>query len=125
MKAPVVVLPLPFAELPGELLPGLEVRAAVELVLVGAMAPLDLAVGLGTSWGNPLVGDPQVMEMPREVGAELGPVVGLDPLNGHRECPPKLLDKVDRRLNRAVVVEFQDPESSGFIDGGELIQAPA
>lgn len=112
MKAPVVVFPLPFAELAGELLTGLEVRPAVELVLVGAMASFNLGVGLGIARRNPLVGDPQVMQVPCEVGTELGPVVGLDPLNGHRECPPELLDKVDRRLNRAVVVEFQDTESS-------------
>ena len=53
--------------------------------------------------------------------AELGPVVGLDTLNGDRECPPELLDKVDGELDRAVVVELQDPESGGRIDGGEPI----
>jgi hypothetical protein len=65
------------------------------------------------------VGDPQVVQVPREVSAALGPVVGLDTLNGDRECPPELLDKVDGKLDRAVVVELQDPESGGLIDGGE------
>ena len=67
------------------------------------------------------MGDPQVVQVPRAVSAELGPVGGLDTLNGDRECPPELPDKVDGELDLAVVVELQDPESGGCIDGGEPI----
>ena len=85
------------------------------------MSPLNVAVGFGTARGNLLVGDPQGVQVPRKVSAELGPVVGLDTLNADCECPLELLDKVDGELDRAVVVELQDPESGGRIDGGEPI----
>ena len=85
------------------------------------MSPLNVAVGFGTARGNPLAGDPQVVQVPRKVSAELGPVVGLDTLNADWGCPLELLDTVDGELDRAVVVELQDPESGGRIDGGEPI----
>jgi hypothetical protein len=124
VKAPVVILPLPFAKLPDELLPSPEVSAAIELVLVRAVAPFDLAVGLRAPRGNPLVRDPEVVEVPSEVGAELRPVVGLDPFDGDREGSANLVDEVDRGLNGAVVIELQDTEPRRFVDGGELVEAP-
>ena len=52
--------------------PVLERGAPVELVLVGAMTALHLAIGLRESGGNPVMGDPEMVKVPSEVCAELG-----------------------------------------------------
>ena len=82
-----VVLVLPAGELLGQLLGTLELRPPIELVGVGSMTSLDLPVALwATSWDS-AVQNADILEVPGEVGAELGPVVGLNPLDRHRQAP--------------------------------------
>lgn len=57
---------------------------------------------------NP-VGDPEIVEVSCEVGAELGAVVGLDALHCYGEAVPELLNEVDRRLHRLATVELKNP----------------
>jgi len=74
MEAAVVVLVLPPSELVSELLGGPEGDPPIELVFVGPMAALHLAVGFGTAARDPAVSDAQVVQVPGEVGGELGAV---------------------------------------------------
>src|SRR5262249_49936719 len=122
VEAPVVVLVLPAGELLGQLLGTLELCPPIELVGIASMTALDLPVALRATSGDPAVQNTDILEMPREVGAELRPVVGLNPLDRHRQAPPYLVDERDRRLDRVVVVDLQDPETRRLIDGRELIE---
>ena len=68
-----VVFVLPLAELLGELGRGPEDHAPVELVFVRPMAPLDPSIGLGIAPRDLPMNDPEVAQMPGEVGPELEP----------------------------------------------------
>jgi hypothetical protein len=120
-----IVLVLPVAQLRGELGDGPEGRPAVEFLLVGAVAPLDLAIGLRAPRWDVAMADPQVAEVPREVGAELVPVVGLNPLDGQRQPLADFVDERDSRRDRGVGVDLQDPVARGLIDRRELVEATA
>src|SRR5262245_11210270 len=98
MRAPVIVLVLPTAQFNRELGGCSKRRPAVELLLVGAVAPLDLAVHFGTPRRDVAMGNAQVAQMPGEVGSEFTPVVGLDTLDGHRQPVPDFVDKRDRAV---------------------------
>ena len=78
----VVVFVLPMPELLGELLGGSKDHPPVKLLLVGSMAAFHLAVAFGGAAGDMAMADPEVTQVPGEVGPELRAVVGLDPLNG-------------------------------------------
>jgi hypothetical protein len=80
----------------------------IEFRLIGAMTPLDLAVGLRTSRREEPMADSQVAEMPREVGAELVPVIGLNPLDDQGQLLADFVDKRDGRRDRGVGVDLQD-----------------
>jgi RHS repeat-associated protein len=73
-----VVLVLRSAKLLGELTGIAEDRPAIELVLIGAVAPFDLAIAFRTAPGNVAMGDAEIAEMPGEAatgtstGNELG-----------------------------------------------------
>jgi hypothetical protein len=118
----VVVLVLPASELFGKLLGTLELRAPIELVHVGSMAALHLPVALGTPTRDPAVQNADILEVPGEVGAELRTVVGLNPLDRHRQAPTHLVDERDRGLDRVVVVDLQDSEASCLVNGRELVE---
>ena len=51
--------------------------------------------------------DAETAEMPGEVGAELGAMVGLDPLNGCRESA-QFVDELGRRADRVVRIDSED-----------------
>src|SRR5216683_2702841 len=63
-----IVFMLPLAELLGELGRGPEGHAPVELVFVRPMAALDLSIGLGVAPRNLPVDDPEIPQVPGEVG---------------------------------------------------------
>src|SRR5262249_14335269 len=92
----------PAGELLGQLLGTLELCPPIELVGVGSMTALDLADALrATSWDS-AVQNADILEVPGEVGTELGPVVGLNPLDRRRQASPYLVDESDCRLDRVV-----------------------
>ena len=70
-----VVLVFPRAQLADEFPSGCEGPPPVELILVGAMTALDFPIGLRAAGRDVLVGEAEIMEMPREVGAPVGAVV--------------------------------------------------
>src|SRR5206468_735529 len=125
VRAPVIVLVLPLAELLGELSRASKDGAAIELILVGSVTALDLPVTFGATAGDVAVREAEVAEVPSEVGAELGAMVGLDPLNGRRESAAQFVDEVGRRANRVVRIDPEDTVPRRFVNGRELVEAPA
>lgn len=71
-----------------ELLEGPKPDLPVELLLVGPVAPLDPPIALGVPPPDIPVGVAEVVQVPDEVGPELGTVIGLDLLDGHGESTP-------------------------------------
>jgi hypothetical protein len=69
------------------------------------------------------VGNPKIAQVPREVGAKLVAVVGLDPLDGHRKLLTHLVEKGDRIRDRAVGVDPHDAIAGGLIHCGESTEA--
>jgi hypothetical protein len=69
------------------------------------------------------VRDPEVSEMPGEIGAELVAVIGLDPLNRDRQSPANLVDEGNGVGDRVPRVDLQHPVSGRLVNGGELIEA--
>ena len=63
-----VVLVFPAGELLGQLLGTLELRPPIELVGVGSMTALDLAVALRASSWDSAVQNADILEVPGEVG---------------------------------------------------------
>src|SRR4030095_1670577 len=122
MRAPMIVLVLPPPQFDRELGHGAKGGPAVELVFIGPVAPLDLAVALGAPRGNVAMGDAEIAEVPGEVRPELVAVVGLDALNRHREPAPHLVDEGDGGGDRALRVDLQHAITGGLINGGELIE---
>jgi hypothetical protein len=111
-----VVLVLPRAQLADELGPGREGHSPVELILVGAMAALDLPIRLGAAGRDVLVGDAEIVEMPGEVGAPFGAVIGLNPPDRCGERLADLVDEVNGGLDRVVIVDLEDTIPGRFID---------
>jgi hypothetical protein len=105
MRPTVVVLVLPAAKLGREFGHRANAGTPVELVFVGSMAPLDFAVALGAAHGNVAMGDPEISEVPGEIGSEFIPVVSLNALDGHREALTDLVDEGDGGGDRAAVGE--------------------
>jgi hypothetical protein len=110
-------LVLPAGELLGQLLGTLELRPPIELVGIGPMTALDLPVALRANLVGSAGAECRILEVPGEVGAELGPMIGLNPLDRHRQSPPHLVDESDGGLDRVVVVDLQDSKTRRLVDG--------
>jgi hypothetical protein len=120
-----VVFVLPLAELLGELARGPEEHAPVELIFVRSMAALDLSIGLGVAPRNLPVDDPEIPQVPGEVGPKLRAMVRLDVLDRHRQAAPHFLDEVGGRFDGIVSIDPEHAIPGGLIDGRELIEAAA
>jgi hypothetical protein len=79
MRQLMVVVVLRAPQLPRELGGRPERHPATEVLAVGRVAALDRAIDLRSTRGT--AGDAKIRERPREIGAELVPLVGLDALN--------------------------------------------
>jgi len=120
-----VVFVLPVAELLGELGRVPKDHAPVELVFVRPMAALDLSIGLGAAPRNLPVGQPEIPQVPGEVGPKLRAMVRLDALDGHRQAAAYFLDKLGGRLDGVVGVDAEHAIPGGLIDGRELVETAA
>lgn len=123
--ADLAVLRFPPFELSNQVLSVLEGLSSIELLRIRFVAPLHLAVGLGTCGRDVLMGDAQIRKMPIELRPKGRIVVRLDLLDGKGEMLPHLLEKLDRRSRIVMIVDPQDAESSRFVNGGELVEALA
>lgn len=88
------------------------------------MTALDFPIRLGAAGLDVHLGDPEVVEMPGEVGAPLGAVVSSNPAARRWKSVSGLLDEVNGGPDRVVVVDLQDGIARGFIDRRELVEAP-
>jgi hypothetical protein len=68
VETAMIVFMLPLAELLGELGRGPEDHGSVEFVFVRPMAALALSIGLGVAPRNLPVDDPEISQVPGEVG---------------------------------------------------------
>jgi hypothetical protein len=125
VETPMVVFVLPLAELLGELSRGPEDHAPVELVFVRPMAPLDLSIGLGIAPRDLPMDDPEVAQVPGEVGPELRTMVRLDALDRHRQAAPHFLDEFGGRFDGVVSIHTKNTIPGGLVDGRELVKAAA
>ncbi len=126
MGAPRVVLIFPLTQLLGELAGASDNHPAVELVRVRPVAAFHLPSAFRTAAWDVPVRDAEISQVPREVGTELGAMIGLNSLNGHRESAADRLDELSGRLDGGMGVDAKDPIPGGFIDRYELIEpAPA
>jgi len=115
-----VVEALPLGELFGQIHVVLVAEQLVELLLVGSVRPLDLAIQLRRARLDVGMPDALVLDMPVEPGLELVAVVGADLPDPKREGFDDVVDEVD---GICLVVSFVDPEGADacrVVDGGEL-----
>ena len=120
-----VVFVLPLAELLGKLSRVSQDHAPVEFVFVGPMTALDFPIRLGaTTWNLPM-GNPEIPQVPGEVGPKLGAMVRLDALDGHRQAPTHFFDELGGRLDGVVSVDSEHTIPGGLVNGRELVEAAA
>jgi hypothetical protein len=108
VRSAVVVLVLPAPQLDGQLGNRSEGRAAVEFFFVGSMTTFDFAVTLRAPRRDVAMGNPEIAQMPREVGPELAAVVGLDALNRDGQSAPDLFDEGDRVWDRTLRIDLEN-----------------
>jgi len=115
---------LPLVKKPVKLLGRLEGEPAIEFIIVRPETPLYLSVGFRAPRGVPSVRNTKIVQMPREVSAEFGAIVGPDALDRHWEALTNLVDEVDRRAHGVMIVNLQDAVAGRFVEGCELVKAP-
>src|SRR2546425_9045296 len=69
--------------------------------------------------------DSEIREMPGELRSKRRIVVGLDLLDGERKMLTHLREEVDCGLGVVVVVNAENAEARGFVNGRELVEALA
>ena len=70
------------------------------------------------------MGDPEIAQVPSEIGPELVPTIGLDPLNRDRETSADLINEGNRVRDRVVRVDLEHAVPGRLVNGGELVEAP-
>ena len=85
MRSALVVFGFPAFEFAGQIPSIVKPSSLVELLRIGLVAALHLAVDLRTSGRNVAVRDAEVGKVPGELWSEGGAVIGLNFLNGEGE----------------------------------------
>ena len=119
-----IVLAFPRSEKAYAVLDGNEAGDAVELVLIRAVATLDLAILLWPPDSRFPVGDAEVLQMPAELLGELRAVVRLHLFDGEWQRHFDLVNEVRSRLHAVVVVDAKDSVARAIVDGGEQYFLP-
>jgi hypothetical protein len=115
VEAAIVVLVLPLAKFLSELGRVSQDHAPVEFVFVGPMTALDFSIRLGAAPRNLPMGNPEVPQVPGEVGAKLGSMVRLDALDSHRQAPTHFFDERGGRLDGVVSVGSEHTIPGGLV----------
>ncbi len=84
----------------------------VELLLIRAVRPLDLAVAMWRPGLEVDVPDALIGQVPVEEGLELMPPVGADRVDAEGEAPDEVVGKPDRVRLRVPRVELERPDPS-------------
>ena len=98
MRSLVIVIVLPLSQLLIEQVDivrdAVTVEQLVELLVVDAVRPLDFAIQVRRARTDVDVADVPRLEVPVELGLELGAVVGLDDVHTKRQPPHDLIGEV-------------------------------
>ena len=124
MRPPMIVLAFPLRKQAPQFLRAVKGEPPIEFFLVGAVAAFRLPVALWAAAGNVPVDDPEGVELPGEIGPELGAVIGFDALDGDGVALAGLVDEGDRRLDRVVIIDLRDPVAGRLVNRDELVEAP-
>ena len=93
----------------------------VELLLVGPVRPLDLAIELWRPRLDVHMPDALVLDMPMELGLPLMPAISADRVDTEGELLDHVIDEVDRALLVVPMVNLQGANPRGIINGRVLI----
>src|SRR5215469_6241952 len=84
------------------------VEQLVELLVVDAMRPFDFPVEARCSRTDVDVVDVEFLQVPVNLGLELGPIVGLNDVNSKRQTANNFVGEANGRGLVASVVDLQD-----------------
>jgi hypothetical protein len=93
----------------------------VELLVVDAVRPLDLAVEARSGWLDVDMPNAAIEYMPMEGGLELCAVVGLNELYAKGQPLQDVIDELNGGLLVEPVVDLEDPEPSAVVDCRVLV----
>ena len=96
------------------------VQFSHQLLLIGTMGPLDLAVELRGFTFDAGMTDAVIFDMPAELGLELMAIAGPDFLNPERELFDDVIDEVLSVGLCVFVADLERPDASCIIDSGLL-----
>src|SRR3974377_945638 len=122
MRSALVVFGFPAFEFAGQIPSIVKPSSLVELLRIGLVAALHLAVDLRTSGRNGAGRAAEGGTGARELWSERRSVVGLDLLDRKGEMLPNLVQELDRCLSVVVVVDAQNTKPGRFVDGLELVE---
>ena len=95
----------------------------VELLLIGPVRALHLAVQLRRPWLDVHVPDACVFHVPVEARLPLVPTIGAHGVDPEGELLDDVVDEVDRALLVVPAVDLQRPDARGVVDRCVLIAA--
>lgn len=101
-----VVEPLPFVQFGFEVDVTFVTEQLIELLLIGTVGPLDLAVQLRRSTLYVGMPDPKIFNMPMEFRLELMAIVSPNFANAERELLNDMINEIDRICLRVLVVDL-------------------
>src|SRR3989304_2750040 len=97
-------------------------ETVVELLLVGTLGTLDVAVELGgAGWKDEELDAAQAAGV-LEPGHELGAAVDLDGLNGEGHAGEDRIQEAGRGVSRGAAMCLQDLPASEHVAGGEVLE---
>ena len=121
----VIVIVLPFAKFVVEqvdiIADAVLVEELVKLLLVDAVRTFDLAIQTWCFRTDVDVADVMFLQVPVEVGLELGAVIRLDDEHSEGKPSDDLVDEADGRLLVADIVDLEHTDTRAVIDGRKLI----
>ena len=121
MRPREIVEALPFSQLSMKVYVTGVRQQLVELLLVGPVRPLDLAIELRGAWLDVGMTDALVLDMPMELGLELMAIVGPHLADPEGEPGNDVVDEGDRIGLGVPVVDLERPDAGRIINGGILI----
>jgi hypothetical protein len=102
---------LPLGQLLGEIdVVGIG-QQLIELAIIGAVGPLDLAVQPRSPWFDVRVTNAAILDVPVKLGLELMTVVGADGVDPERELLHDVINEVDRVRLCVAGIDLQRPDS--------------
>jgi len=111
-----VVEPLPFVEFGLQIYVTFVAKKLIELLLVRPMGSLYFGIELRGAPFDVGVPDPEVFDMPMELGLELVTIVGPHLTNAERELFDDVVNEVDGVCLRVLLVDLEGANSGCIVD---------